>query len=104
MTTRGKEFLESEFKRLFQEWYQPKEGSTSAEVMVYGGDTRMIIGKVLEKLLVLQEKYNILAKGPYHLLIDNPSQPAHGNNPGHILMSEELEHHSHLMDSKSLID
>lgn len=54
MATRAKKFLEKKFKRLFQDWYQPKEYSTPAEVMVYEINARMIIKKVLKEFAILQ--------------------------------------------------
>ena len=103
MTPRGKECLGNEFRRFFQDWYQPKEESTQAEVMVYEGDARMVIGKVLEEFAALQARFNTLAKGPDHLLNDNLSQPAPGIDPGHVLVSEEAEHHSDTGIRKKLL-
>ncbi|KAJ9081630.1 hypothetical protein DSO57_1012513 [Entomophthora muscae] len=73
MTPRGKEFLEKEFKRLFQDWHQPNKETTPAEVMLYGGDSRMVIGKILEEFTILQAKYNLLAKESPHLENENPT-------------------------------
>ncbi|KAJ9075327.1 hypothetical protein DSO57_1037176 [Entomophthora muscae] len=71
MTPRSNEFLENKLKIFFQDWYQPKERSTQAEVIIYGGDVRIIIGKVMEEFSILQEKYNTLTKGPDHLVNDD---------------------------------
>ncbi|KAJ9048356.1 hypothetical protein DSO57_1035816 [Entomophthora muscae] len=71
MTTRGKEFIGREFKRLFQNWYQPKNGLTPAEVMVYEGNAFVIIGKILEDFAVMQSKYFTLPKEAPHLENDN---------------------------------
>ncbi|KAJ9065919.1 hypothetical protein DSO57_1014753, partial [Entomophthora muscae] len=85
MTSRGREFFGGEFARLLHDWYQPKEGLAPAEVQVYGGDTCLVIGKVLEEFAIMQAKYKLLTHHSLLLENDNSSKPVPGYNPGHIL-------------------
>ncbi|KAJ9059665.1 hypothetical protein DSO57_1039085 [Entomophthora muscae] len=54
----------------------------------------MVIGKILEEFAVMQSQFNLLSKEVSHLKNDNLTQPTPGFNPGHVLLSEELEHHN----------
>ncbi|KAJ9072131.1 hypothetical protein DSO57_1030371 [Entomophthora muscae] len=65
-----------------------------SEVQVHGGDSHLVIGKVLEELSVMQDKYKLLAG---HLLLlenDNSSKPAPGYDLGHTLETGDQEPHS----------
>ncbi|KAJ9054309.1 hypothetical protein DSO57_1015902 [Entomophthora muscae] len=95
MTTRVKELIEREFKRLFQEWYQPKEVLILADVKVYEGDACLVTEKVLEEFAVMQSKHSLLSKESSHLESNNPTHLAPGIDPGHVLVSEELKHHTY---------
>ncbi|KAJ9069316.1 hypothetical protein DSO57_1019726 [Entomophthora muscae] len=94
MTTIGKEFIGDEFRRLFKDWYQPKDGIASAEVKVYGEDMYLVIGKVLKEFAAMQTRNNTQPKKLSHLENGNPLQLAPGFDPGHAMVTNELKHHS----------
>ncbi|KAJ9050670.1 hypothetical protein DSO57_1012429 [Entomophthora muscae] len=87
MTTRGKEFIERKFKRLLQEWYQPKEGFIPPEAKFYGENACMVIKKVLEEFAAIHSKYKLLSKESPHLKNDTPTQLVPGFDPGHTLVT-----------------
>ncbi|KAJ9066751.1 hypothetical protein DSO57_1006362, partial [Entomophthora muscae] len=60
---------------------------------VYGGDACLVIEKVLEEFAAMQFKYKTLYKKLPHLENNNPIQLAPGFDPGHVMMSKELEQH-----------
>ncbi|KAJ9060409.1 hypothetical protein DSO57_1031183 [Entomophthora muscae] len=94
MTDRGREFVGIEFTRLLQDWYCPTEGLAPAEVQVYGGDARLVIGKVLEEFALMQAKYKLLTNHSPLLGNDNSSKPVPGYDPGHTLGTGDQEPHS----------
>ncbi|KAJ9085641.1 hypothetical protein DSO57_1012013 [Entomophthora muscae] len=93
MTDRGREFIGNEFNRLLQDWYWPTERLAPAEVQVYGGDTHLVIGKVLEEFALMQAKYKLLTNHLPLLGNDNPSKPVPGHDPGHTLGTDGQEPH-----------
>ncbi|KAJ9079730.1 hypothetical protein DSO57_1032471 [Entomophthora muscae] len=93
MTNRGREFIGGEFARLLQDWYQPTEGLAPAEVQVYGGDARLVIGKVLEEFALMQAKYKLLTNHSPLLENDNSSKTVPGYDPGHTLGTGDQEPH-----------
>ncbi|KAJ9070896.1 hypothetical protein DSO57_1002955 [Entomophthora muscae] len=95
MTNRGREFIEEEFARLLQDWYQPTEGLAPAEVQVYSGDAHLVIGKVLEEFALMQAKYKLLTNHLPLLGNDNSSKLVPGYNPGHTLGTGDQEPHSY---------
>ncbi|KAJ9076731.1 hypothetical protein DSO57_1023376 [Entomophthora muscae] len=94
MTTRGKKFIGYEFKRLFKDWYQPKDGLAPAEVKVFRGGAHLVIGKILNEFAAMKTKYKPQTKKLPHLENENPFQLAPGFNPGNFMATNELEHHS----------
>ncbi|KAJ9071738.1 hypothetical protein DSO57_1033993 [Entomophthora muscae] len=94
MTDRGREFIRAEFTRLLQDWYQPTEGLAPAEVQVYGGDARLVIGKVLKEFALIQAKYKLLINHSPLLGNDNSSKPVPGYDPGHTLGTGDQEPHN----------
>ncbi|KAJ9068413.1 hypothetical protein DSO57_1028989 [Entomophthora muscae] len=93
MTTRGREFIEGEFRKLFKDWYQPKDRLNSAALKVYRGDARLVIEKILEEFAAMQSKYKLSSKKLPHMENDSPIQLAPGFDPGHVMVINELEHH-----------
>ncbi|KAJ9088768.1 hypothetical protein DSO57_1019920 [Entomophthora muscae] len=93
MTDRGREFIGNEFIRLLQDWYRLTEGLVPAEVQVHGGDARLVIGKVLEELVVMQAKYKLIAYHSPLLGNDDSSNPVPGYDPGHTLGTGDQEPH-----------
>ncbi|KAJ9086759.1 hypothetical protein DSO57_1000385 [Entomophthora muscae] len=93
MTDRGREFKGREFARLLQDWYRPTEGLEPAEVHVYGGDTCLVVGKVLEEFALMQAKYISNHYSPL-LENDNSSKLVPGYDPGHTLGTGDQEPHS----------
>ncbi|KAJ9058677.1 hypothetical protein DSO57_1010017 [Entomophthora muscae] len=73
---------------------RPTEGLEPAEVQVPGGDTRHVIGKVLEEFAVMQAKYKLLINHSPLLGNDNSSKPVPGYDPGHTLGTGDQEPHS----------
>ncbi|KAJ9080587.1 hypothetical protein DSO57_1023303 [Entomophthora muscae] len=88
MTTRRKEFIDGKLKGLLRDWYQPKEDLNPVNVKVC-----LVIGKVLEEFVTMQSKNKLPSKKLSHLENNNPIQSASGFNPGHTMMTNELEHH-----------
>ncbi|KAJ9062480.1 hypothetical protein DSO57_1010269 [Entomophthora muscae] len=72
----------------------PTERLVPAEVQVYGGDTCLVIGKVLEEFALMQAKYKILINHSPLLGNDNSSKPVPGYDPGHTLGTGDQEPHS----------
>ncbi|KAJ9086259.1 hypothetical protein DSO57_1006143 [Entomophthora muscae] len=94
MTDRGREFIGNEFTRFLKDWYRLTEGLAPAKVQVRGGDTHLVIGKVLEEFAVMQAKYKLLAS---HLLLlgnVNSSKLVPGYDPGHTLGTGGQEPHA----------
>ncbi|KAJ9067958.1 hypothetical protein DSO57_1033624 [Entomophthora muscae] len=94
MTDRGRELIGNEFTRLLQDWYQPTEELAPAEVQVYGGDARLVIGKMLEEFALIQAKYKLLAGHLSLLENGNSSKLVPGYDPGHTLGTGDQELHS----------
>ncbi|KAJ9062848.1 hypothetical protein DSO57_1006296 [Entomophthora muscae] len=72
------------------------EGLAPAEVQVYGGDARLVIGKVLEEFALMQAKYKLLTNHSSLLENDNSSKPVPGYNPGHTFGTGDQETHTSL--------
>ncbi|KAJ9081128.1 hypothetical protein DSO57_1017990 [Entomophthora muscae] len=94
MTDRGREFIGGDFARLLQDWYQPAEGLAPAEVQVYGGDTQLVIGKVLKEFALMQAKYKLLINHSPLLENDDSSKLVPGYDPGHTLGTGDQEPHN----------
>ncbi|KAJ9079626.1 hypothetical protein DSO57_1033419 [Entomophthora muscae] len=94
MTDRGRVFIGGEFARLLQDWYRTTEGLAPAEVQVYGGDTCLVIGKVLEEFALMQAKYKLLINHSPLLENDNFSKLVPGYDPGQTLGTGDQEPHS----------
>ncbi|KAJ9056770.1 hypothetical protein DSO57_1029645 [Entomophthora muscae] len=79
-----------------EEWekYQPTGGLAPAEVQVYGGDTCLVIGKVLEEFALMQAKYKLLTNPSPLLENDDSSKPVPGYNPGHTMGTGDQEPHN----------
>ncbi|KAJ9055341.1 hypothetical protein DSO57_1004858 [Entomophthora muscae] len=93
MTTLGKEFIGDEFRRLFKDFYQPKDGLAPAEVKVYEEDVHLVIGKVLKEFAAMQTRNNPQPKKLPHLENGNPLQLTPGFGPGHAMVTNELKNH-----------
>ncbi|KAJ9071627.1 hypothetical protein DSO57_1035162 [Entomophthora muscae] len=93
ITDRGREFIGGEFARLLQDWYQPTEGLVPAEVQVYGGDTCLLIGKVLEEFALMQAKYKFLTNHSPLLENDNSSKLVPDYDSGHTLGTGNQDPH-----------
>ncbi|KAJ9060815.1 hypothetical protein DSO57_1026863 [Entomophthora muscae] len=94
LTDREREFIGNEFTRLLQNWYMPTERLAPAEVQVYGGDSCLVIGKVLEEFALMQAKYKLLVNHSPLLGNGNSSKPVPGCDPGHNLGTGGREPHS----------
>ncbi|KAJ9076905.1 hypothetical protein DSO57_1021879 [Entomophthora muscae] len=103
MTDRGREFIGNEFTRLLKDWYRLTEGLSPAEVQVYGEDVRLVIGKVLEELALIQSMYTLIASHLPLLGNDNSSKPVPGFDPGHIMGTGEQESHSKAQNMEALV-
>ncbi|KAJ9052806.1 hypothetical protein DSO57_1030530 [Entomophthora muscae] len=53
----------------------------------------MVIGKVLEEFAAMQTRCKPQPKKLPHLENDNPFQLAPGFDPGHVIVTDELEHY-----------
>ncbi|KAJ9085436.1 hypothetical protein DSO57_1014088 [Entomophthora muscae] len=100
----GREFIREEFARLLQNWYQPTGGLAPAEVQVYDGDARLVIGKVLEEFALMQAKYKLLTNLSPLLENDDSSKPVPGYNPGHTMETGDQEPHNNPTHLLSLFD
>ncbi|KAJ9061003.1 hypothetical protein DSO57_1024984 [Entomophthora muscae] len=94
MSNRGREFIGEEFARLLQDWYRLTEELAPAEVQVYSGDARLVIGKVLEEFTLMQAKYKLLTNPSPLLENDDSSKPVPGYNPGHTMGTGDQEPHT----------
>ncbi|KAJ9084615.1 hypothetical protein DSO57_1022697 [Entomophthora muscae] len=93
ITDRGREFIGNEFTRLLQNWYQRTKRLASAEVQVYDGEARLVIGKVLKEFALMQAKYKLLTNDSPLLGNDDSSKLVPGYDPGHTLGTGEKEPH-----------
>ncbi|KAJ9072303.1 hypothetical protein DSO57_1028921 [Entomophthora muscae] len=66
-----------------------------AEVQVNGGDTCLVIEKVLEEFALMQAKYKLLTNHSSLLGNDNSSKLVPGYDPGHTLGTGDQEPHAY---------
>ncbi|KAJ9083400.1 hypothetical protein DSO57_1035130 [Entomophthora muscae] len=93
MLNKGREFIREEFARLLQDWYRLTGGLVPAEVQVYGGDTCLVIQKVLEEFALMQAKYKLLTNPSPLLENDDSFKPVPGYNPEHTMGTGDQEPH-----------